>query len=320
MKDSIINVNNYILGYKYNKNTIIDDINTCLDLLKNNSSYYLLNSLRNNLSNYLSNRADECVRFIYFIENNNYDNPIIYQLYERYNLPFIHSRDAKVDQLILSTLFGIDNIELSNAIYYLACFKDKSYIEKLRIKELLHDLLDNDSINFDLLSDGINLSNSLYIESDEDIVDKMEYLKTKFNKKNHTSVVGHYAELIVYNYLKERLKKEQEIKWISRDLGNDLGYDIAVINSDGSASLYEVKGIFDSDIAKISGHEHFIYRYSNNHEGLDYHFMVVLPKADDLIVDIHKDVNKQINYDYIGTRQCFVEYSDKDKKIMVRRA
>ncbi len=320
MKNSIINVNDYILGKKYNRNTIINDINTSIDLLFNNSNNVLLNELRNNLSFYLSRKADDCINFINFIENNNYDNPIVYNLYEKYNLPFINSKDPRVDQYLLSKLFKIDNLELAHAIYYLCCFKDRSYISKISLKETLHNYLGSDMIDFQYFGVNPMLGHvDSFEESEEDIADNMENLRSRANTKNHNSVVAHYAELVVYEYLKDNIGNKQDLKWVSRDIGDGFGYDLAVVNEDNSASLYEVKGLYNRDYADISDHEHNLINYSSKHDDLDYHIMVVLTKDNDTIVDIHKDINNNTVYDIIGKRNYDIEYNESDWKVLVKK-
>ena len=316
MKYSITNVNNYLLGNKYNKDTIIDDINTSIDLLINNSTYYLLNDLRNNLSIYLSKRAQESINFINFIYTNNYDNPVIYNLFEKYSLPFIDSRDSMADELILSKLFGIENIKLSQAIYYLACFKDKEYITRLDVRDMLTKLLDTDGIDFGSVGYGNMYGKELsYRESDEDIIDNMEALRSNFGNKGNTTV-DHYAELVAYNYISDRLGDGQKIYWVSRDLGYSFGYDIAVINSDNSAILYEVNGLFNKEEITLSGKESFMSRECNNHNDLEYHHIAVLVSDNDALVDIHR-LDNGIMYAFHGDND--LDATMDNKKILVRK-
>ena len=316
--NSINNFNNYLLGNKYNKDTIKEDINTCLDLLLNNDNTYNLNTIRKSLSNYLDRYALDSLNFIRFIENNNYDNPIVYNIYEKYNLPFIHSDNPLMDQLILSKLFNKDNISLGNVIFCLACFIDKSYINKIELKHMLDNSLSMDDIDFMYIGKYPMMGlRSKYCDSEEEMIDNMESLRGNMTLKNPHNVVGQYSELVVYNYLKEGLSNKQDIKWISRDIGDGFGFDIAVINEDNSASLYEVKGLFNSNSADISGHEHRLLNESLKRDDLDYHIMLVLPKLNDTIVDITKDINNNIHYEFIG-HKVDTQLLDKDRRVMVR--
>ena len=320
MKNSINNVNNYILGRKYNRNTIIDDINTSIDLLTSNSTYYLLNELRNNLNIYLSRNADVCVNYINFVVNCDCDNFIVYNIYEKYKLPFIHSDYPLADRLILSKLFNIDNIILSDAIYCLACYKDKTYLSLPKVREMLYSFLGLGQIDF--IYYGVNPMLGYvdkFSESDEEIVDNMEELKHGNTKLNHNNVVGHYSEYVVYEYLNERLNNNQDLRWVSRDIGDGFGYDIAIINPNYSASLYEVKGLYDRDYLTISDNEKSLINYSLERDDLSYHIMAVLNKYNDSIIDIQFDKDNNINYNFIGNNNFNLEYRDKDNKILIRK-
>ena len=319
MKNSINNVINFLSNNKFNKNTIIDDINTSIDLLFNNSSYYLLNDLRNSLSVYLSRRAEEAVNFIRFIYENNIDNPIIYNLFEKYNLPFIDSRYALADQLILSRLYDKEDISLSEAIYLLACFKDKYYIEHLEVKELLHTCLDVDAIDFGAIGYGRMFGKmDNYDESDEEIIDNMESLKMNPNKNNHNSIVAHYAELVAYKHLDEQLRPGQKLYWVSRDIGDGFGYDMAIINEDNSAILYEVKGLHSRNFADITPHESNVYHYSNRHSDLSYHYLVVLTNDNDVIIDI-TNTNNGTLYSFNGDNNYDASLNELNRRILVKK-
>lgn len=321
MKSSIINLNNFVLGYNFNKVTIMDDINTSIDLLKSNSSYYMLNDLRNNLFNYLTLRANESINFIDFIYNNNIDNNVVvYELYEKYNLPFINSRYSLADQKLLAKLYGFDNIKLHEAIYYLACFKDKKFIQRRDIKEMLQKCLDFGGIDFNDIGYSSKLNKmDKFDESDEDIESNMDSLRINPSIKYHNRIVAHYAEFVVYKRLLENLGKDQKLFWVSRDIGDGFGYDIAVVNSDNSATVYEVKGLYDRDFADYTGHESRIFHYCYEKPYLDYHFILVLTKNNDAIIDIHKCKNGSIMYEFYGNNNIDAELYEKSMKILVKK-
>lgn len=51
-----------------------------------------------------------------------------------------------------------------------------------------------------------------------------------FSEEERNCVLGRYGELEIYNMLKENLKPEEEIKWVSKDVGDLFGYDIIISN------------------------------------------------------------------------------------------
>lgn len=65
------------------------------------------------------------------------------------------------------------------------------------------------------------------------------------DKRN--SALGRYGELEIYNMLRENLKPEEEIKWVSKDVGDLFGYDIIISNViTGEVRLIEVKTSYNN--------------------------------------------------------------------------
>lgn len=78
-------------------------------------------------------------------------------------------------------------------------------------------------------------------------------LKRDFEKidnlieEKRNSVLGRYGELEIYNMLRENLKPEEEIKWVSKDVGELFGYDIIISNViTGEVKLIEVKTSYNN--------------------------------------------------------------------------
>ena len=141
-RDNIRNVSDFVNGFKYNSNTIKSDIDIVLSMIRNNINTSYLSYFRSYLNAYISRKADESERFVNFVLHNNINNNcVVYHLYEKYNLPFIHSRDASVDQYLFSKLFGIEDIKLSLVIYKLCCFKNKFYDSYPELSNLLYDFI-----------------------------------------------------------------------------------------------------------------------------------------------------------------------------------
>ena len=68
-----------------------------------------------------------------------------------------------------------------------------------------------------------------------------------FSEKEQCSIVGRYGELEIYNMLRENLKPEEEIKWVSKDVGELFGYDIIINNViTGEVKLIEVKTSYNN--------------------------------------------------------------------------
>lgn len=78
-------------------------------------------------------------------------------------------------------------------------------------------------------------------------------IKSDFEKidnlieEKRNSVLGRYGELEIYNMLRENLKPEEEIKWVSKDVGELFGYDIIISNViTGEVKLIEVKTSYNN--------------------------------------------------------------------------
>lgn len=87
---------------------------------------------------------------------------------------------------------------------------------------------------------GIDLNNKKSIENmfcnygnpykDQDGLRKDFERINSFSEEERNCVLGRYGELEIYNMLKENLKPEEEIKWVSKDVGDLFGYDIIISN------------------------------------------------------------------------------------------
>jgi hypothetical protein len=102
---------------------------------------------------------------------------------------------------------------------------------------------------------------------------KINYLE----KEQHNQVLGAGGEQFVLDYEKWRLAKAgkkklaDEIKWISKDVGDGTGYDILSKNEDGSHRFIEVKTtklsketpiyLTATEIAFAAQHEPHFYLY-----------------------------------------------------------
>lgn len=68
-----------------------------------------------------------------------------------------------------------------------------------------------------------------------------------FSEEERNCVLGRYGELEIYNMLKGNLKPEEEIKWVSKDVGDLFGYDIIISNEiTHEVRLIEVKTSYNN--------------------------------------------------------------------------
>ena len=58
----------------------------------------------------------------------------------------------------------------------------------------------------------------------------MSYHHENILKENSDLIIRRYSELCIYNMLKNNLKSHEEIKWVSKDICDALGYNVIIID------------------------------------------------------------------------------------------
>lgn len=128
-----------------------------------------------------------------------------------------------------------NNIKYFNAVPENDIQTVRNYFEHNRI-----NFGDEDSIEKIFCNYGNPYKNPDGIKSDFEKIDNL--IEDKRN-----SALGRYGELEIYNMLKENLKLEEEIKWVSKDVGDLFGYDIIISNViTGEVRLIEVKTSYNN--------------------------------------------------------------------------
>ena len=133
-------------------------------------------------------------------------------------------------QCILSKL-------LYNGFYDFNAYKVIPYYEAISLKDI-------EKIKKYLEDNGIYLRNENFIKNklcncekpykdDEGIkkdFDRLSYHHENILKENSDLIIRRYSELCIYNMLKNNLKSHEEIKWVSKDICDALGYNVIIID------------------------------------------------------------------------------------------
>lgn len=133
-------------------------------------------------------------------------------------------------QCILSKL-------LYNGTHDFNVYKVIPYYEAISLKDI-------EKIKKYLEDNGIYLRNENFIKNklcncekpykdDEGIkkdFDRLSHHHEYILKENSDLIIRRYSELCIYNMLKNNLKSYEEIKWVSKDVCDALGYNIIVID------------------------------------------------------------------------------------------
>lgn len=133
-------------------------------------------------------------------------------------------------QCILSKL-------LYNGFYDFNVYKVIPYYEAISLKDI-------EKIKKYLEDNGIYLRNENFIKNklcncekpykdDEEIkkdFNRLSYHHENILKENSDLIIRRYSELCIYNMLKNNLKSYEEIKWVSKDICDALGYNVIIID------------------------------------------------------------------------------------------
>ena len=133
-------------------------------------------------------------------------------------------------QCILSKL-------LYNGTHDFNVYKVIPYYEAISLDDIekIKEYLENNGIylkNENFIKD--KLCNYGEIYKDEDGIkkdfDRLSHHHEYILKENSDLIIRRYSELCIYNMLKNNLKSYEEIKWVSKDVCDALGYNIIVID------------------------------------------------------------------------------------------
>lgn len=248
---------------------------------------------------------NEIVRF--FLLAQNIDTSIEYNnIYLLKNVPF---RNCKNIKNIMNSLKEKYNLIFTDYASMLCIVIQKFYpnINSTWIVQWLKDYNINEN-NIDIHW----LFGNTKIFSLEQIPLIVETLKKELKENNDPNVrkilMGFYGEYLVFNKLRE-FNPNAYIEWVSRTVGDGLGYDIYYYDPISNIRCYiEVKSRLGIGGPFLSEHETKVARkIMKKNDGQQYHIFVVPMSIKDNeidfdIIDIYKNIN---HYEYYS-------FSNKD--------
>ena len=257
----VINVINYISGQTYDEKTILEDIDKTFDALYSSTSvksiFYsqpfrvvnpgkpnaLLEDFCSKLGIYLQLLQNKVITFANCLAIDGY--PWEYQdIMCYYNMPFRYSRNPMADKKIFQRLYRIEQIGIDQVIMYLLTgYQEEKFNRNQSFLNKLNYFFNGQGISFDSIGKSQHMGWLGYMPlSQQQIIN--DYLETKDNKDDplHNKKIGNYGELMYYRYLQQHIPNTQQLMWVSNNLGDGFGYDIAVYDSIANKIyLYEVK-------------------------------------------------------------------------------
>lgn len=140
-----------------------------------------------------------------------------------------YERYFKIQCILLKMLYnGIHDFNIYKAIPYYEAISLKD-IEKI-IKYLIDNgvyVTDEEFIKDKLCNHGEKYKDEDGIKKD---FDRLSNHHENILKENSDLIIRRYSELCIYNMLKNNLKSYEEIKWVSKDVCDALGYNIIIID------------------------------------------------------------------------------------------
>ena len=313
---AIDNVERYMSGYKYNKETIFDDIKLVRNCYKINPGHDLLKNFDIQFMKFLNRKSNECEKYSQTVLNRK-EEDFYQEALEFERLPFRYSRDPKVDFELLKTILNVSDIKYSDMIQFLSPRSNSSK---------LGNILYNTLVQFDIDHTDFGKKTKMgwveeYPKKDREIYDRFIKAKElyKYNEKvEDTKAVGNYAELVFYKYLNKNRKDKEKFLWVSRFIGDGFGYDIMSVDNDTKETkLYEVKGsisLGNSTKIGLTERETAVFRYAKE-KGIEYHMVKVYLGGEEIkIYDLHYDKEGKVQLNVLNDRPRYIFVEGKNTK------
>ena len=282
----VVNVTKYLKGEPYFKETLYSDIDQTLEAFTKFSPNSLTQDCYNAFITYYYMKQADAKRFADFMLLD--DIPYEYsKLLNHYYLPFRYARDPIADQKIFSGMFKMfyhikdkDILRLDEIIFILlGPYQDERYNSK-RFNDLMYEFFMGEGIDFSSINNAARFGNMGYMpRSIETIISDYQNYKRDNTIDNATSIIGNYGELMYYRYLESINKLHQIIMWVSHDLGDGFGYDIAVYDAhENKLVVNEVKATDKDNYfehVSLTGHERNVCRAFRESPNTEYHIIRV---------------------------------------------
>ena len=312
----VVNVIKYLAGDGYDPKTLHDDIAKTFDAIKTKSHNNLFQALYDKFAYYSEIKREEIFAFANTIMQEGY--PEEYQkILQYYYLPFRTSRDPIADKMIYENMFKINNLTIEKVI--MGNLVGSPYSCNQVFIDRLNKFIEEEQISFESIKSGSKLERNRVIPSPQDIAMQYEWYKQVKNTPDALAIVNNYGELMFYQYLQTNLTSNDRLLWISRDLGDGFGYDIAVYKStENKLYMYKVKTTaepskFESVV--LSESENRINNETNNNSQEDYHVVRICVEEPYQMVDID---NKTLSAKdlYQPTKERLLINNNRDLRIV----
>ena len=280
--DKINNVIKYMNDDPYKLDTIEDDIIFTFNNLDNEEYSSDIVKFKKVFNEYIGKRTKECKLFAKKVLEN-HENVYMREIELYKYLPFRESRNPMMDKLLIESISHSDNLSLIHAIELLVVKSDERELFSELLDERLYNFIVYEGIDFNDIKQAPRLSKLHEVPSFDDHIISTFYdaynHPEKYNENQMYFIEGDFGELMLYNKLRYEKNDDEEIIWVSRDIGDGFGYDIAKYNhTTNHIDLYEVKNTISEDKfldVELTKFESLIKGASSNYSNTTYHVIRV---------------------------------------------
>ena len=285
------NVIKFLTGDIFQESTLIDDIKKTVDELKKGKDNVAIQKFRSAFTIYVQKMQQEAIRFATILMYDGF--PYEYQdIKQRYFMPFRFSKNPIADKLLFQTMFEMEEVKIDQLIIGLIGNYNYEYFNGNQIfLDRMNYFFNYDPIAFEDIGKRQRVG---WIEriplSGDVIVNEFNETMNKTNGVKNSKKIGNYGEYLFYQYLLNNYDYSKEVMWISRDLGDGFGYDIAVYDRiENRIILYEVKTTTNEESFNNTDLDDYESRICNNYRDRDdteYHVIKILVGSELRMIDI----------------------------------
>ncbi|MCR5224327.1 MAG: DUF3883 domain-containing protein [Bacilli bacterium] len=242
---------------------------------------------------YLQQKFNEVVNFANILMMSGY--PLEYKdLMLYYNMPFRSARNPMVDKRIIELMLGIDDLRIDQFIMgILGDYERDRFNGNSKFLDELYYFFYDQRISFESIGHSQKIgwmSEKIPYDPNQIITNYNNAMANK-NSTIDCKAIGDFGEYLFYQYLLNNSKETDQNLWISRDLGDGFGYDLAKYDSSiNMIKLYEVKTTTRPDKFYNVDLSEFESRICNNYKNLtdtEYHVIRVLVGDNTQMIDIN---------------------------------
>ena len=286
------NVVHFLNGEGYQNSTIIEDIKRTFEDYRSGKGNDAIYKFISSFNNYLANKTQECLNFANIMMTDCYPNEY-HQLLEYFYMPFKNSSNPMADKAILEEYFEIEDLRLDQAVMILIGDNYRFlYNDNQSFLDRINFFFNYEQISFEDIGTKARVGwfERMPSNPNEIILEFNETIQNP-NDPNQTKKVGNYGELMFYNYLTSIANENMQVIWVSRDIGDGFGYDIAVYDqSINKITLYEVKTTTKEEYfndTTLNEYESRICNLTKSYPDTDFHIIKILLGNQIKMIDIN---------------------------------